>query len=100
MVQLDDVLTERHAIGERKLKFRNEYQAQIHPLYSGEVHIGVIYVVGLTAIACSASPMHGASWDWLLVVPVLAFCNLVAWWIVRYVMHLLFAVGTLRAVSA
>ena len=98
MAQLDDVLTERHAIGERQLKFRNEYQAQIHRLYSGQVHIGVIYVVGLTAIAWCVSRMHGASWEWLLVVPVFAFSNLFEWWIHKYVMHRLVDVWALRAI--
>jgi hypothetical protein len=98
MAQLDDVLTERHAIGERQLKFRNDYQAQIHPLYSGQLHIGVIYVVGLTAIAWCVSRMHGASWEWLLVVPVFAFSNLFEWWIHKYVMHRLVDVWALRAI--
>ena len=44
-------LIDTHNPTERQLKFRAEYQAQIHPLYSGPVHIGVIYVVGLSAIS-------------------------------------------------
>ncbi len=40
-------LVDTHNPTERQLKFRAEYQTQIHPLYSGPVHIGVIYVVGL-----------------------------------------------------
>ena len=38
-------LTDTHNPTERQLDFRREYQAQIHPLYSGPVHIGVIYAV-------------------------------------------------------
>jgi len=40
-----------HNPSERQLKFREQYQAQIHPLYSGPVHIGVIYLVGLSVVA-------------------------------------------------
>ena len=40
-------LVDRHNPTERQLRFREEYQAQIHPLYSGPVHIAVIYAVGL-----------------------------------------------------
>src|SRR5438094_692621 len=47
MTQLGEALSERHAIGAKQAKFRENYQAQIHPWYSGPVHIGVIYVVGL-----------------------------------------------------
>ena len=41
-----------------------------HPLYSGPVHIGVIYVVGLSMIAWCVSRLENASWEWLLVIPV------------------------------
>ena len=76
MAQLGEVLVDRHAIGERQAEFRKEYQAQIHPLYSGVVHIGVIYVVGLAAITWCVSRLQHATWEWLLVVPVFFFSNL------------------------
>ena len=41
-------LVERHNPSERQLKFREQYRASIHRLYSGPVHIGVIYIVGLS----------------------------------------------------
>jgi hypothetical protein len=63
-------LVDRHSMSERQKKFRAEYQAQIHPLYSGPVHIGVIYLVGLSVIAWCVSRMQNATWEWLLVVPV------------------------------
>src|SRR5918993_820518 len=91
-------LVDRHQITERQKKFRAEYQAQIHPLYSGPVHIGVIYLVGLTVIAWCVSRMQGASWEWLLVVPVFFFSNLFEWWIHKYVMHRLVDVWALRAI--
>jgi fatty acid hydroxylase family protein len=98
MAQLGEVLTDRHAIGERQAQFRKEYQAQIHPLYSGVVHIGVIYVVGLAAIAWCVSRLQQATWEWLLVVPVFFFSNLFEWWIHKYVMHRLVDVFALRAI--
>ena len=39
------------AMSERQASYRKEYQAQIHPLYSGLVHVGVMYAVGLAVIA-------------------------------------------------
>ena len=62
MTALGQVLTERHAMGERQRKFRAEYQAQIHPLYSGPLHIGVIYVVGIAVIGWCVSHLQGATW--------------------------------------
>ena len=46
MAELVDI----HNPSERQLEFRRQYQAQIHPLYSGPVHIGVMYVVEITMI--------------------------------------------------
>jgi hypothetical protein len=98
MSELGQVLTERHAMTERQRRFRAEYQAQIHPLYSGPVHIGVIYVVGITVIAWCVSRLQGAGWEWLLVVPVFVFSNLFEWWIHKNVMHRLVDVWALRAI--
>ena len=91
-------LIERHNPTERQLRFRDEYQAQIHRLYSGPVHIAVIYAVGLATIAWCASRLQGASWEWLLVVPVFFFSNLFEWWIHKNVMHRLVDVWALRAI--
>ena len=44
-------LVERHNPSERQIKFREEYRSNIHPLYNGILHIGVIYVVGLGVIS-------------------------------------------------
>ena len=60
MGQLGDTLVERHAIGERQRKFRADYMAQVHPLYNGPVHIGVIYVVGIAVIAWCVSQIGRA----------------------------------------
>jgi uncharacterized protein (DUF779 family) len=98
MGQLGDSLIERHTMGERQRKFRAEYMSQVHPLYNGPLHIGVIYVVGIAAIAWCVSRMQGATWEWLLVVPVFVFSNLFEWWIHKYVMHRLVDVWALRAI--
>ncbi len=91
-------LVDRHNPTERQLRFRKEYQAQIHPLYRGPVHIGVIYAVGLTVIAWCISRLQGATWEWLLVIPVFFFSNLFEWWIHKRVMHRLVDVWALRAI--
>ena len=85
-------------MAERQQKFREEYLAQIHPLYSGLVHVGVMYAVGLSVIAFCVSRLQGAAWEWLLVLPVFFFSNLFEWWIHKYVMHRLVDVWALRAI--
>ncbi|MFN0160021.1 MAG: sterol desaturase family protein [Burkholderiales bacterium] len=91
-------LVERHNPTQRQLDFRAAYQAQIHPAYSGPVHIGVIYLVGLSVIGACVSRLAGASWEWLLVIPVFFFSNIFEWWIHKYVMHRLVDVWALRAI--
>jgi hypothetical protein len=55
------MFVDRHNPTERQLGFRREYQAQIHPLYSGPLHIGVIYLIGLGAIAWCISRLQHAT---------------------------------------
>lgn len=86
------------AISERQQKFRAAYQAQIHPAYSGWLHIGVIYLVGATAIGWCVSRLAQPSWEWLLIVPIFALSNMFEWWIHKYVMHRLVDVWALRAI--
>ena len=85
-------------MSEKQRRFRQEYQAQIHPLYNGIVHIGVMYGVGLSAIAYFVSRMDHATWEWLLVIPVFILSNLFEWWIHKNVMHRLVDVWALRAI--
>jgi len=91
-------LTERHNMSERQAKFREAYMAQVRPGYSGVVHIGVIFIVGLAVIGWCASRLQDASWEWLLVIPVFAFANIFEWWIHKSVMHRLIDVWALRAI--
>ena len=92
------MFADTHHPTERQLKFRDQYRAQIHPLYSGPLHIGVIYVVGLSVIAWCVSRLQGATWEWLLVIPVFFLSNLFEWWIHKHVMHRLVDVWALRAI--
>jgi hypothetical protein len=85
-------------MSERQRKFRADYQSQISPVYNGPRHIAVIYVVGLAVVAWCVSRLQGASWEWLLVVPVFFFSNLFEWFMHRYVMHRLIDVWALRAI--
>ena len=83
---------------ERQRQFRAAYQAQIHPLYHGFVHIGVMYGVGIAGIWWAVSQLHNVTWEWLLVIPVFLAGNLVEWLMHRYVMHRLIDVFALRAI--
>lgn len=83
---------------ERQRKFRKQYVEQISPWYNGLLHIGVMYAAGIGAIAWCVSRMHGATWEWLLVLPVAVGGNFVEWAMHKYVMHRLVDVFALRAI--
>ncbi|RAP65027.1 fatty acid hydroxylase [Achromobacter sp. HZ01] len=83
---------------ERQRKFREEYKADISPLYNGLLHIGVMYAVGAAAIWYCLTQIQGATWEWLLVVPVFLAGNFVEWFLHRYVMHRRIDVFALRAI--
>ena len=42
MATLGETLVERHTMGERQGKFREQYKSEIDKHYSGLLHIGVI----------------------------------------------------------
>jgi hypothetical protein len=98
MADLGDSLTERHAMSARQGQFREKYKSEIHPLYNGVLHIGVIYAVGIAMISWCVSRLENATWEWLLIVPVFVLSNLFEWWIHKYVMHRLVDVWALRAI--
>jgi hypothetical protein len=91
-------LIERHNPSARQVRFREDYRSNIYPTYSGALHIGVIYVVGIAMISFCTSRLEAAGWEWLLVVPVFFFSNLFEWWIHKNVMHRLIDVWALRAI--
>lgn len=83
---------------ERQRKFREDYRSQISPLYNGLLHIAVIYAAGIAAIVYCVRQMEGATWEWLLIVPVFIAGNFVEWLMHRYVMHRRIDVFGLRAI--
>lgn len=85
-------------LSERQRQFRGIYKANIGPLYNGIVHVAVTFGVGIAAIAYCVSQMRGASWEWLLTVPVLLGGNFAEWFMHRYVMHRRINVFALRSI--
>ena len=85
-------------MNQRQRRFREQYQSQISPFYSGLLHIAVMYGVGIGAIAWSLGRLQNATWEWLFVVPVFLAGNLVEWAMHKYVMHRLVDVFALRAI--
>ncbi len=83
---------------ERQRKFRDQYVAAISPWYNGLVHIGVMYAVGIAAVAWCISQIHGATWEWALILPVALAGNFAEWAMHKYVMHRLIDVFALRAI--
>jgi hypothetical protein len=83
---------------ERQRKFREKYLSEISPWYHGLVHIGVMYGAGISAIWWCVSRMQGATWEWLLIVPVAIAGNFGEWAMHKYVMHRKIDVFALRAI--
>ena len=63
---------------ERQKKFRESYVNQISPFYNGLLHIGVMYVAGITAIYYCTSQLSNPTWAWLTIIPVAIAGNLVS----------------------
>jgi hypothetical protein len=83
---------------ERQRKFRENYIAGVSPWYHGLLHIGVMYAAGIAAILWCVTRMQGATWEWLLVIPVAIGGNFVEWAMHKYVMHRHVDVFALRAI--
>jgi hypothetical protein len=83
---------------ERQSRFREQYRAAISRWYNGWVHIGVMYTAGIAGIWYCVSHLHNATWEWLLLVPVLIAGNFGEWAMHRYIMHRLVDVFALRAI--
>ena len=83
---------------ERQRKFREKYVSEISPWYHGLVHVGVMYAAGIAAIWWCVSRMQGATWEWLLIVPVAIAGNFGEWALHKYVMHRKIDVFALRAI--
>lgn len=85
-------------MSERQRKFREQYKADISPLYNGLLHIGVIFAAGIAAIYYCVTHLQNATWEWLLVLPVFLAGNFVEWYLHKYVMHRRVDVFALRAI--
>ena len=83
---------------ERQRQFREQYKADISPLYNGLLHIAVTYGAGMAAIWYCLGRMEGAGWEWLIALPVFLAGNFVEWFMHRHVMHRLIDVFALRAI--
>ena len=83
---------------DRQRRFREQYVAQISPWYNGLLHVGIMYAAGISAIVWCVSRMQGATWEWLLILPVAIAGNFVEWGMHKFVMHRLVDVFALRAI--
>lgn len=83
---------------ERQRKFREQYKADISPLYNGLLHIVVTYGAGIAAIWYCLGRMQNSGWEWLLAVPVFIAGNFVEWFMHAKVMHKRIDVFALRAI--
>lgn len=83
---------------ERQRKFREQYKADISPLYNGLLHITVIYGVGIATLYYAIGQLQHATWEWALMLPVFLAGNFVEWFLHRYVMHRRIDVFALRAI--
>lgn len=85
-------------MSERQRKFRESYLQRVEPWYNGLVHIVVMYAVGISALVWCYRQLQGASWEWLLVIPVVLAGNVVEWAMHLLVMHRRRDVFALRAI--
>ena len=85
-------------MSERQRRFRESYRSEISPLYSGLLHIGVIYAAGLLSIYYCLTQMRDVRWEWLIAVPVFIAGNFAEWAMHKYVMHRKVDVFALRAI--
>lgn len=86
------------AMTERQKKFRDSYINDVSPFYNGLLHIGVMYVAGISAIYYCATQLDNPTWAWLTIIPVAIAGNFVEWAMHKYVMHRLIDVFALRAI--
>jgi hypothetical protein len=92
------IATQKMFQTERQKKFREEYVNAISPFYNGLLHIGVMYVVGISLIYYCISNLHDVTWEWMVIIPVAIAGNFVEWAMHKYVMHRLIDVFALRAI--
>lgn len=86
------------AMTERQKKFRDSYMNDVSPFYNGLLHIGVMYVAGISAIYYCVTQLDNPTWAWLTIIPVAIAGNFVEWAMHKYVMHRHIDVFALRAI--
>jgi hypothetical protein len=75
-------------MGKRQAEFREDYRRKISPWYNGYAHIGIVYAIGIAALAYFIPHIHRPSaLEWAVVPVVFLACNIFEWWIHRFVMH-------------
>jgi hypothetical protein len=72
-------------MSERQGRFRAEYVSKISPLYSGLLHIAVLYGVGAASAYFCLTRVQQATWEWLLAVPV--FLTLMGQYLIYETFH-------------
>lgn len=75
-------------MSERQRQYRRGYRERVAGWYNGFLHIGLIYVIGFTALYIYLANLQNVAWwQWLAVPVTFLFCNFFEWWLHRYVMH-------------
>ena len=83
----------------RQRDYRRQYRERIVGWYSGWVHVGVIYAIGLTAMYIYATNLRAVTWwEWITGPVVFLLCNTFEWFIHRNVMHRPQRFSALRAI--
>ncbi len=82
----------------RQRNFREQYKANISPMYNGILHIAVLYGAGVAAIYYCATQLQDPGWEYLLAIPVFLAGNFFEWYLHRWVMHRRIDVFALRAI--
>ena len=83
---------------DRQRQFREKYVSEISPYYNGLFHIAVMYTAGIASIWWCVTRMQGATWEWLLIIPVAIGGNFVEWGMHKFVMHRLRDVFAVRSI--
>ena len=75
-------------MSERQRQYRRGYRERVAGWYNGFLHIGLIYVIGFTALYIYLANLQSVAWwQWLTVPITFLFCNFFEWWLHRFVMH-------------
>lgn len=86
-------------MSERQRQYRAGYRARVAGWYNGFLHIGLIYVIGFTAMYIYlANLSQVAPLEWLTVPATFLLCNFFEWWLHRYVMHRPSSIAVFRAI--